>query len=64
MISLKKGNEIYHWTNNQFFSHSALWQQLVVQDVLIENDIAHQLSPSEASWRVTIQDVTVNVMTS
>ena len=55
MISLK----IHHLTNNQIFPHSALWQQLAVQDVLTENDIAHRLSPSEASWQVTIQDVTV-----
>ena len=59
MISLKKGHEIHHLTNNHQFPHSALWQRLAVQDVLMQNDIVHRLSPSDASWGVTIQDVTV-----
>ena len=59
MISLKKGNEIHHLTNNHIFPHSSLWQRLAVQDVLIDNDIAHQLSQSEAFLRVTIEDMTV-----
>ena len=50
-------HKIHHLTNNHIFPHSALWQQLAVQDDLTE--IAHRLSPSEASWQVTIQDVTV-----
>ena len=41
MISLKKGHEIYHLTNYHLFPHSALWQPLAVQDLLMHNDIAH-----------------------
>ena len=60
MISFKKWHEIHHLTEITFF-HIVhwLWQQLADQDALLENDIAHQLSPAEASWQVTIQDVTV-----
>ena len=32
---------------------------MAVQDVLMQNDIAHRLSPSEASWLVMVQDMTV-----
>ena len=59
MISLKKGHEIHHLTNNHIFLHSSLWQRPAVQDILKENDTVHKLSPSEAFCRVTIQDVTV-----
>ena len=59
MITHKKGQEIQFLTNNHLFPHSALWQWLAVQDFLMQNGIVHWLSPSEASWRVTIQDVTV-----
>ena len=41
MISFQNGHEIHHLTNNQLFPDSALWQQLAVQEVLLENDIAH-----------------------
>ena len=57
MISLKKGHEIHHLTNIHHFLHCALWQPMAVQDVLMRNAIAHRLSPSEAFWWVTIQDV-------
>ena len=57
MISLKKGHEIHHLTNIHHFRHCALWQPMAVQDVLMRNAIAHRLSPSEAVWWVTIQDV-------
>ena len=40
-------------------SDSALCQQLAVKAVLMQNDISHHLSPSKASWGVTIQDMTV-----
>ena len=60
MISPKKGNEIPHFTNNHLFPHSSLWQWLAVQDILIESDITHWLSPSEASWQVSIKDMTVS----
>ena len=59
MISLKKGHEIHHFTDNHLFLHTALWQRLADQDILMQNDIAHRLSPSDASWSVTIQDMTV-----
>ena len=59
MISLKKGHEIHNFTNNYLFSHNALWQRLAVQDVCMQNDIAHRLSPSEVSWQIMVQDVTV-----
>ena len=59
LISLKKDHEINRLTKNQLLPKSALWQQLEVQDLLVQNDILHRLSPLEASWRVTIQDVTV-----
>ena len=38
-------------------STQCIVQLSAVQDVLMQNDIVHQLSPSKASWRVTIQDV-------
>ena len=56
MISIKKRHEINHSTINHLFP---LCQRLAVQDVLMQNDIAHQLSQSEVSYWVTIQDVTV-----
>ena len=52
MIALKKGHDIHHLTNYHLFPHSALWQRLAVQDVLMQIDIVHQLSPPEASWPV------------
>ena len=59
MISLKKWPDINHLTNKHIFTHSELWQRLAVQDVLMQNNIAHWLSPSEASWRVLVQYVTL-----
>ena len=38
---LKKSHNIYHFKNNHVFLHNALWQQMAVQDVLLENDIVH-----------------------
>ena len=53
MMSFKKG------ARNPSFDKQSLWQRLAVQDIIMQNDIAHKLSPSEASLRVKVQDVTV-----
>ena len=60
MISLYKGawNPSFH-QQSPFPTSIALWQRLEVQDVNKNIQIAHWMSPSAASWHVTIQDVTV-----
>ena len=47
MISLKKGHDIHHLTNIHLFPQSALCKQLQVENVLMQINIAHGLSPSE-----------------
>ena len=59
ILSLKKCHKNPLLADNDPFPHCASWHSVAHMDVLMQNDIAHRLSPSKASWQVTIQDVTV-----